>query len=237
MVEQIDALGRIASLVRLNEISSWRSFGFHLPIGRGRRLNGAVVASEPAPMADYETDSETASNWSLRAILLREWPYFAMLILTLFGVAYTSIARQSMTTYWVILVPCFGAICVASHWTEVEGRDEHWRLIRTQVLHWAAVLLAMELVFIADVRQIMNSDASALMALTVLALGTFTAGVHVASWRICLVGTILGLGVPAIAWLEEATLLLLLGAVVLVAIGALFLLRGPSGADKDATPA
>src|ERR1700737_5435332 len=29
----------------------------------------------------------------------------------------------------------------------------------------------------------MNSDASALVVLTLLALGTFTAGVHVAAWR------------------------------------------------------
>ncbi|WP_026608489.1 hypothetical protein [Methylocapsa acidiphila] len=176
-------------------------------------------------MADYDMEDEAASRWSLRA-LLREWPYFAMLILTLFGVAYTSVGRQSMTTYWMILVPCFAAICVASHWPEVEGRAAHWRLIRTQVLHWIAVILAMDLVFVADVRKIMNSDASALMALTVLALGTFTAGIHVSSWRICLVGAILGLGVPAIAWLEESTLLILLGVMVLVAIAALFLSWG-----------
>ncbi len=186
-------------------------------------------------MADYETDSDNASHWGLRA-LLREWPYFAMLILTLFGVAYTSVARQSMTTYWIVLVPCFGAICIAAHWSEVEGRDEHWRLIRTQALHWLAVILAMKLVFIADVRQIMNSDASALMALTVLALGAFTAEVHVSSWRICLVGTVLGLGVPAIAWLEESTLLLLLGGIVLVALAALFF-SARLGGDRNRTRA
>jgi hypothetical protein len=40
--------------------------------------------------------------------------------------------------------------------------------------------------------------------LTVLALGTFTAGIHIASWCICLVGVVLALGVPAIAWLEQS---------------------------------
>ena len=54
--------------------------------------------------------------------------------------------------------------------------------------------------------------------LTLLALGTFTAGIHVAAWRICFVGVVLALAVPAIAWLEQATLLLLLIAIVLVAI-------------------
>jgi hypothetical protein len=75
----------------------------------------------------------------------------------------------------------------------------------------------MYLVFVADVKQMMNSDASALVVLTLLALGTFTAGVHVAAWRICLVGVVLALAVPAISWLEQATLLLLL---VAIAVGA-----------------
>jgi hypothetical protein len=57
-----------------------------------------------------------------------------------------------------------------------------------------------------------------LRRLTLLALGTFTAGIHITAWRICLVGIVLGIGVPAIAWLEQSALLLLLVAVVLVAI-------------------
>ena len=63
----------------------------------------------------------------------------------------------------------------------------------------------------------MSDDASALMVLTVLALGTFTAGIHVAAWRLCFVGIVLGLGVPAIAWFEERTLFFFLLIVVLLA--------------------
>jgi hypothetical protein len=99
------------------------------------------------------------------------------------------------------------------------------RLIWTQVLHWGAVLLAMRLMFVADVNRMMNADASALAALTVLALGTFTAGVHIAAWRICLVGIVLAAGVPAIAWLEQSALLLLLIAIVVIALIAPFFWR------------
>ena len=166
-----------------------------------------------------------ASRFSLRAFLIRDWPYFAMLALAIFGVAYTSVARQAMTTYWIILAPLFAVICVITHWRDVEGKAPHWHLIQTEALHWVAVLVAMYLVFVADVKQMMNSDASALMVLTLLALGTFTAGVHVAAWRICLVGVALALAVPAIAWLEQATLLLLLGAIVLLSIAVLYVMH------------
>jgi hypothetical protein len=175
-------------------------------------------------MVDYESDDDgpKASRFSLRAFLIRDSPYFAMLALALFGVAYTSTARQAMTTYWIVLAPFFAVICVITRWRDVKGKAPHWHLIQTEALHWLAVLVAMYLVFVADVKQMMNSDASALVLLTVLALGTFTAGVHVAAWRICLVGVVLALAVPAIAWLDQATLLLLLIAIALVAIVVLY---------------
>jgi hypothetical protein len=159
------------------------------------------------------------------SFLLRQWPYFVMLALALFGVAYTSVTRQGMTTYWVALAPIFGVVSVAAGWREAEGPREKWRLVRTQALHWGAVLAAMYLVFIGDVSRMMSTDVSALTVLTVLALGSFTAGIHADAWRVSLVGVILALGVPAIAWLEESTLLILLVVVVLLALAAMVLLR------------
>ncbi|MCI0599745.1 MAG: hypothetical protein L0Y60_09535 [Beijerinckiaceae bacterium] len=175
-------------------------------------------------MADYEIDSRSGrfSRFSLRGFLLREWPYIAMLILALVGVASTSVSRQMMTTYWFVLAPCFALLCIFTRWRSIEGKERRWRLVQTEVLHWLAVVIAMSLVFVTDVEQMMNADATALMVLTLLALGTFTAGIHVSSWRICMVGAILALAVPAIAWLEEATLLLVLGTVALVSIVILF---------------
>ena len=177
-------------------------------------------------MADFESNDDypKASRSGLRAFLIRDWPYLAMLALALFGVARTSIARSALTSYWVILAPFFAVICVITRWRNVDGKAPHWHLIQTEALHWIAVLAAMYLIFVADVKQMMNSDASALMLLTLLALGTFTAGVHVAAWRICLVGVVLALAVPAIAWLEQATLLILLVAIVLVAIVVLYIM-------------
>ena len=50
-----------------------------------------------------------------------------------------------------------------------------------------------------------HAVASAVMALAILALGTFSAGVYLASCRICAVGAVLGLGVSIIAWFEQTT--------------------------------
>jgi hypothetical protein len=177
---------------------------------------------------DLQPDKPAPNAWrfNARAFLVREWPYLLVLILALFGVAYTSFAKTPITTYWVLLAPFIGVICVVTRWQDAENREQRLRLIWTQVLHWGAVLLAMHLMFVADVGRMMNADASALAALTVLALGTFTAGVHVTAWRICLVGIVLAIGVPAIAWLEQSALLLLLIVVLLVAAIAPFFWHG-----------
>ena len=188
--------------------------------------------TEPQP----DNPAPNHLQFTPRAFLLREWPYLLVLVLALFGVAYTSFARTPLTTYWIVLAPCIGLICVVSRWRDAESREQRLRLIWTQVLHWGAVLLAMRLMFVADVNRMMNADASALAALTVLALGTFTAGVHIAAWRICLVGIVLAAGVPAIAWLEQSALLLLLVGLALIALIAPFFWRNKPAKKPHALP-
>ena len=129
-----------------------------------------------------------ASRFNPRAFFAREWPYLLVLALAFFGIAYTSFSQTPMTVYWIVLAPFLGVICVITCWRDASSREQRLRLLWTQALHWGAVLLAMHLMFVADVRRMMNADASALAALTVLALGTFTAGIHITAWRICLVG-------------------------------------------------
>lgn len=189
-----------------------------------------MVDPQPTTPVPEETQSKQ------RTFLAREWPYFLILILAFFGVAYTSFANTPMTKYWIVLAPFIGLVCVITRWSDAENREERLRLIWTQALHWAAVLLAMQIMFVADVGHMMNADARALAALTMLALGTFTAGVHVASWRIGLVGIVLAMGVPAIAWLEQSAFLLLLVFAVLVAVIAPFFFRDRSPRPERSLP-
>jgi hypothetical protein len=103
-------------------------------------------------MVDDEWDDDLpASRFSLRSVLIRDWPYFTMLILGVFGVALTSFARPAVTTFWLILCPLFGIICVAARWREVKDREAQWLLLRQQVIHWLAIMFAISLVFVSDV--------------------------------------------------------------------------------------
>src|SRR6516162_1931461 len=124
-------------------------------------------------MADLQQDNPASDAWrfNARVFLVREWPYLLVLSLAILGIAYTSFAKTPITTYWIVLAPFIGLVCVVTRWRDAENREQRLHLIWTQALHWAAVLVAMHLMFVVDVSRMMNADASALAALTVLALG------------------------------------------------------------------
>ena len=157
---------------------------------------------------------------TLRALLRDEWPYLVVLALALLGIAVGTVLRTPMTIYWIVIAPLIGAICVYTQWRNLPSGSERLRMARAQALHWIAVLVAMHLMFVTDVARMMQPEASALAALVLLSLGTFTAGLQLAAWRFCLIGAIMAVSVPGIAWLGRTALLWLLAALLIVAVAA-----------------
>jgi hypothetical protein len=150
---------------------------------------------------------------------IRELPFSLVLILTLLGVAYTSFLQQPIMGFWELLAPVIGLVCVASGWSRADDRHARLQLIWTQVLHWAAFLLVMNLILLPNVQRILNASATGLAVLMLLALGTFTAGIHVLSWQVCLLGIIMALCVPAAAWIQASALLVMLLMTAVLGIG------------------
>jgi len=169
------------------------------------------VPDAPAPV--------TMSQRFLRLnFWVRELPFSMVLILTLIGVAYTSLAKHPITGFWELLTPLIALVCVGTGWHSAIDRTARIRLIGTQVLHWCAFLVVMNMLLLPSVQNVFNSNATGLAIFTLLTLGTFTAGVHVLSWQVCLLGLIMALGIPAIAWVENSALIFVLIGGVAVGI-------------------
>ena len=162
---------------------------------------------------------------------LRNLPYGVVLVLTLVGVAYTSFSKHPIVAYWEFIVPVMGVVCIGTGWRRAHDKQARLRLIWTQTLHWLAFVVAMNLMLLPNVQNMLNSDATGLAILLLLALGTFVAGVHILAWQVCLLGFVMALCVPAIAWIEESALIMLLVAIVLVGVGMTFWW---SGSDRRA---
>jgi hypothetical protein len=153
---------------------------------------------------------------------IRELPFALVLILTTIGVAYTSFSKKPITGYWEVLAPLIALVCVGAGWENANDNQKKIRLIVTQALHWIAFIVVMNMMLLASVQRDFSASATGLAIFTLLALGTFTAGAHVLSWQVCLLGLIMALGIPAIAWIENSALLLVLVAGVVIAIVAVF---------------
>ena len=156
---------------------------------------------------------------STRHWLLRDLPYAAMLALAVGGIVLTSFRGPTTYYYWMALAPIYGLICVISGWGKLETGGERMQLVLTQALHWLAFVAAMWLMFLPEVRGVVNDNATSLTLLILLALGTVVAGVHARVLRICVVGVFLAAAVPAVAWIQESAMLLLVGALLLAAAG------------------
>lgn len=155
-------------------------------------------------------------------VWLRDLSLGAVLVLTVIGVAYTSYSKRPIAVYWDFLAPLIALVCVAAGWHKASARDARLHLIRTQALHWIAFIVVMNVLLLSSVQKILGVAADGIAMLTLLALGTFTAGVHISSLRICLLGLLMVLGVPAIAWVEESAPVLVLIAGLALAICAVF---------------
>lgn len=150
-------------------------------------------------------------------LFLKELPYVIVLVLTILGVALTSVWHQPFIGYWEFMAVAVGVVCVTTGWLHIEDRQARLRMIWTQALHWLAFLVAMNILLLPGVQRMLNAPATGLALLMLLALGTFVAGVHI-SWQICALGVAMALFVPAIAWLQQSALFLVLAGAALAGV-------------------
>jgi hypothetical protein len=149
--------------------------------------------------------------------------YVLILTLAILGVAYTNISHQPLVGYWEFLAIAMGAVCVITEWRKREDRHDQLQLMWTQALHWIAVLITMNIMLLTGVERTLAWPATSLVLLMLLALGTFLAGLNLLSLPICFLGVALVLSVPAIAWLKQSALFLVLIAIFLIGLGIIFL--------------
>jgi hypothetical protein len=176
-----------------------------------------MSTAEPGPAPELSVPETSIRHRILHVnFWIRELPFSLVLIMTMIGVAYTTFSKQPITGYWEILTPLIALVCVGAGWDSATDNTARLRLIGTQVLHWVAFLVVMNMLLLTSVQRVFSASATGIAIFTLLALGTFTAGVHVLSWQVCLLGLIMALGIPAIAWVENSALIvvLILGGVV-----------------------
>jgi hypothetical protein len=201
------------------------------PVGAGPPESRAAAMGEklgdgirPSSPVTARSQAEGEPRAALRAPI-SEWPivkqwflddilFIAMLLLALAGVIF-----RLPVSYWIILTPVFGLISIAEGWSHFSTRNERLDLAYRVAAIWGALLLAIYLLYNSGVQGVMNANATSLAMITLLALGTFVAGVQARVWQICAVGGFLFLAVPGVGWLDQSPLLLAAATCLIIALG------------------
>ena len=161
-------------------------------------------------------DEKRAWQSAFKRWLLEDSPYIVMLLLAVVGVA-----LREPVNYWLIITPVYAVICIIAGWRHFDTAESHRELVYVQLLNWLALVVAIFVLYNNAVQGVLNTNASSLAMMTLLALGTFTAGLQARVWRICGLGAVLFVAVPTIGWLDQSIMALFAATLVVIAIGAL----------------
>jgi hypothetical protein len=183
-------------------------------------MSDAKGINEYATMRDLRETEATISaplrRSAFRSWLLQDLPFITMLVLALVGVTFHLEAQ-----YWVILTPVFCVICVVAGWSHFDTKEGRLQLAYTQALSWLGLIVTIYVLYNDVVQGVLDRTATSLAMLTLLALGTFVAGLQVRVWRICAVGAIMLFAVPGMGWLEQSVLFLIIAILAVAAVGFL----------------
>ncbi len=189
-------------------------------IDRKSLMGGHVSAAQATPVgAPAGRAAVPAASQPLRSPVLRwlvnDIPFLAMLALAAVGVV-----LRLPVVYWVIVTPVFAVISVFEGWRHFADRNQKLGFVVRLSLVWCALLLAIYVLYNSGVRGEMNANSISLAMMTLLALGTFVAGVQARVWQICAVGGVLFVAVPGLGWLDQSPLLLLAGACAIAVLAS-----------------
>jgi len=173
------------------------------------------AGSDPAASRAAEQPTAGKPRGAVVTWLLHDILFIVMLFLAVGGVV-----LRLPVTYWIVLVPLFATISIVEGWRHFATSAGRIGMIVRLAAIWTALLLSIYLLFDTGVQGVMNLNATSLAMMTLLALGTFVAGIQARVWEICAVGGILFLAVPGLGWLDQSPLLLSAGLLTCIALGA-----------------
>src|SRR5262245_61691747 len=157
-----------------------------------------------------------------------------MALLALVGTGVTLANASWARTYWLVLVPIYGALCVFAAW---QRTGQFSGTVSRQILHWLCVGIAIVLDF-AFLRGTGEQAAAAtgLSSLLILALGCVLAGVHL-DWLFAFVGMLLAVILIVVSLAQQyLTVAFLIAALAALIFAAYRVMRKATPQGVPAPP-
>ncbi|ADE14948.1 conserved hypothetical protein [Nitrosococcus halophilus Nc 4] len=176
---------------------------------------------------ENEAMEMTEKAYPRKKLTLDEMMFYGLLILSVVGVAITQSSVIVGRAYWLAMIPIIAATTLYVEWIRGRGQGMRWRtLLRTQLFHWGALLVSVELVYMLFNFGRLSNEAVSLMILLLLAQTTFQVGVYV-DWRFSIVALFQAFSLIVLAYLKAYIWIILLVAIGIIALGIYFRRKFP----------
>jgi hypothetical protein len=165
-------------------------------------------------MQGVQPDPDQAANVDMNGlspVMRKLVPYAVMIVVATVAVAWTDLRPQSSPLVWRSVALLYTGIAIWRVWAK--GGADRWRRTGIQLLHWLVFLLAMFIVEVPVVFDALNDISKGILLLLLLGLATFLDGLYV-DWRFCIVGALLGAGVVAVAFFNQAAVAIMVAGLV-----------------------
>lgn len=170
------------------------------------------------PVEDFDNTGLADTESGKSHFHLRAWIFFAMLVFALVGMGLTMSREDGGWEFWIFLLTFYSGVSVFWAWQRARRNSKPvWRMVRTQVFHWGCVLLTFGVLVLLERTDIISREATADVALLILALGCVLAGVHF-EWMFLLVGFLLVVMAIALSFLEQSFVWIIM-IVVMAVVG------------------
>jgi uncharacterized membrane protein HdeD (DUF308 family) len=154
-----------------------------------------------------------------------------LMLLSIIGIGIVDYFPEYSRHYWFAMVIVFAVACLILEWSRARGKGQKWtNIIKTQLLLWVGLLLAVQIVFLLQHTRGLNNENTGLIILLLLALTTFFAGINL-GWRLLIVGIFQGVALIGAVYLDQFAWMFLIIAIV---VGAIFLLLKHYSGNKMA---
>jgi hypothetical protein len=165
----------------------------------------------------------TASRWKVRITI-----DIIMLVLAFVGLFISDTHPKGNWLYWRIVAPIFAVLCIWLGWY----MRRNLKLVRRHIMHdillWIGLLVAFYLVSLLVDRGIMGSLEAGFVALILLSLTTYIAGIFIES-TFMLIGLSMAVFVVAAVFFETQLSLIMLPVFILALVVLLILVRRGRG--------
>jgi hypothetical protein len=159
---------------------------------------------------------KTLEKKFLQGLKIFEIIFVLLLVLALIGVGITDFSPTHSYWYWFAMAPTFALACLVIEWTHVRNERSPWLgILRAQLLTWAGLLVAVQVVFLLLRAGRLTYESTGLIILLLLALTTFIVGIHL-GYQLCLLGGFLAITVLIVAYLEQYVWVLVFVAAIIV---------------------